>query len=156
MGLALAGHTQSDMTRIRFILDVFPHMDEAWIGSWNLRFHVFFHCLHVHGTDPIYARWEAKTRFGPLEPCSVNTALENRLNSFIIDHHLSPGRSSFCGWWWFSCCSTPSSCYFVGVCFPASSCNSPCPPQSSFSARSAPSSSPSCLHSWVQPSSCLP
>ncbi len=45
---------------IRFISDLFPHMNEAWNQSENLGIHVFFSCLHVHGSYQIYATWEEK------------------------------------------------------------------------------------------------
>ncbi len=46
---------------------------------WEYRNPCDFSCLHGRGPYPICATWEDKIRFGSLEPCSVNAALDTKL-----------------------------------------------------------------------------
>lgn len=45
---------------IRFISDLFQHMNKAWNWSENIVIHVLFSCLHAHGSYLICATGEEK------------------------------------------------------------------------------------------------
>ncbi len=63
----LSAYTAGANARIRFISDLFPHMNEAWNRSENIGIHAIFSCLHSRGPYPICATWEEKkTELGHL------------------------------------------------------------------------------------------
>ncbi len=57
----LTAYTADANALIRFISDLFPHMNEAWNRSENIGIRaIFFPCLHCRGPCPICATWEEK------------------------------------------------------------------------------------------------
>ncbi len=58
----LTAYTTGANAHIQFISNLFPHMNEAWNRSENIRIHVTFSCLHGRGPYPICATWEEKNR----------------------------------------------------------------------------------------------
>ncbi len=67
----LTAYTAGTKAHIRFISDLFPHMNEAWNRSENIGIHVTFSCLHGRRPYPICVTCEDKIGIGSLEPCSV-------------------------------------------------------------------------------------
>ncbi len=80
----------SALAHIRFISDLFPHMNEAWIRSRYIRMHAFFSCLHCHRTDPICVTYEQKIGIGSHLTDSVNGALERQSLSEVKMERGSP------------------------------------------------------------------
>ncbi len=69
-----------ETTRIRFISDLFPHIDKAWIGSENIRFHAFFLLLtHAMYKSDLCHIWGKKLKLGHLsqpKPTSIHGTLK--------------------------------------------------------------------------------
>ncbi len=74
------------LAHIRFISDLFPHMNEARIRSRYIRMHAFFPCLHCHRTDPICVTYEQKIGIGSHLTDSVNEALYVQQQYFLHAH----------------------------------------------------------------------
>ncbi len=94
------------LAHIRFISDLFPHMNEARIRSRYIRMHAFFSRLHCHRTDPICVTYEQKIGIGShfvnwvTKTANLSCGIKNAKRSYAqkINNHFTDSRDTRSLW----------------------------------------------------------